>query len=98
MRFKKRRAARIRNELRQWLRSEYGVRTQYSRAQLDRGREELGFGGVDDPLIANTLFGSDLVPAFADSMGLSVSADDISEIIGAASDLAEDAAELLVDN
>ena len=63
MRFRKRRVGRIRDELRQWLRSRHGLRAKYSQLQIDAGREDLGFDGIDDALIAYTLFGPDLVPA-----------------------------------
>jgi hypothetical protein len=38
MRFRKRRVRRIRDELRQWLRSCYGLRARYAQVQIDAGR------------------------------------------------------------
>ena len=84
MKFRKHRVVRIRDELRQWLRSRHGLRSQYSQQQIDAGREELGFGGVEDALVAYTLFGGDLVPAFSDSLGLSLSAEQIDDIVSMA--------------
>jgi hypothetical protein len=94
-RFRKRRVARIRDELRQWLRSQFGIRTQYSQQQIDAGREELGFDGVDDTLIAYTLFGADLLPAFSDSLGLTVSAEELSELAAAADESLTEMADFL---
>lgn len=81
MKLRKRRVGRIRDELRQWLRSRYGLRAQYSQRQIDAGREDLGFSGVDDALVAYCLFGADLLPAFPDSLGLTLSADEINDIV-----------------
>ena len=81
-----RRAERIRNEMRQWLRSHLGVRTQYSKAEIDSGREDLGFSSVEDALFAYTLFGGDLMPGFAESLNLSISPEDIHDLIEAACD------------
>jgi len=91
----KRRVGRVRDELRQWLRSHHGLRTSYSKNEIDRGREDLGFGGIDDALVAYTLFGGDLMPGIADSLGLSVTAEQISEIIDAVSEGVVDTTELL---
>ena len=74
------------------------MRTHYSRQQIDRGREELGFRSVDDALVAYTLFGSDLAPEFADSMGLAAAVDEINEVIGSVSEGVLDVADLLADN
>ena len=86
MKLRKRRVARIRDELRQWLRSRYGLRAQYAQRQIDLGREELGFSGSDDALVAYTLFGADLVPALSDSVSLALSADDVHAIVSMATD------------
>lgn len=94
----KRRAARIRDELRQWLRSRYGLRPDYTKDQIDGGREELGFDAVEDALVAYTLFGPDLVPGFMDSMDLSISIGEISEVIAAIADDTMDIADLLADS
>lgn len=96
MKITPRRAARIRDEMRLWLRSRHGIRTQYSQKEIDKGREDLGFGSVEDALIAYTLFGGDLMPDFAASLDLPISAEEISDIVDAASDGVMDAADLLV--
>ncbi len=81
MKFRKRWVRRIRDELRQWLRSRYGLRARYAQVQIDAGRQDLGFDGIDDALIAYTLFGSDLVPAFSDSLGPALSTEDIDDMM-----------------
>ena len=86
MKLRKRRVGRIRDELRQWLRSRYGLRLQYSQQQIDAGREELGFSGVEDALVAYCLFRSDLVPAFSESLGLSLSSEEINDIVSMATE------------
>ena len=93
--FRKRRVLRIRDELRQWLRSRFGVRTQYSQQQIDAGREDLGFDSVDDTLIAYTLFGADLVPAFSDSLGLAFSAEELRGLVTSAAGSLAEVADLL---
>lgn len=60
------RARRVRDELRLWLRSRYGIRTAYSQAQIDRGARTLGLDGADDLMLAYTFFGGDLLPAGVD--------------------------------
>ncbi len=95
MKIRKRRAIRIRDELRQWLRSRHGVRSQYSKQQIDAGREELGFNSTDDVLVAYTLFGADLVPAFLHTSELSVSAELISQILSVSTDGLTEAAEFI---
>ncbi len=42
MKFRKRKVRRIRDELRQWLRSRYGLRARYAQVQIDAGRQDLG--------------------------------------------------------
>jgi hypothetical protein len=78
--------------MRLWLRSRYGLRAEYSQEEIDKGREDLGFGGVEDALVAYTLFGGDLMP------DLPFSADEIGEILEVAADGAMDAADLLIDD
>lgn len=56
----------MRDELRLWLRSRHGIRTTYSRQQIDRGARSLGLDGADDLMLAYTLFGGDLLPAGVD--------------------------------
>lgn len=86
MRFRKRRVRRIRDELRQWLRSRYGLRARYAQVQIDAGRQDLGFDGIDDALIAYTLFGPDLLPGFSDSLGLALSAEDFGDMMSIATE------------
>lgn len=86
MRFRKRRIRRIRDELRQWLRSRYGLRARYSQVQIDAGRQDLGFDSIDDALIAYTLFGPDLVPAFSDSLGLALSTEEFNDMMSIATE------------
>ena len=95
MKLRKRRVGRIRDELRQWLRSRYGLRTQYSQQQIDEGREDLGFSGVEDALVAYCFFGSDLVPAFSDSLGLTLSAEEINDIVSMAMESLTDVADFI---
>ena len=98
MKIAPRRTARIRDEMRLWLRSRHGIRAGYSQESIDQGRQDLGFESVEDTLVAYTLFGGDLMPGMVDSLGLSVSADEIAGIIGAVPDGLLDAADLLVDD
>lgn len=91
MRITPRRAGRIRDEMRLWLRSRHGLRTQYSQEEIDKGREDLGFGGAEDALVAYTLFGGDLMPGIAESLELPISAEEISDIVDAVSDGVMDA-------
>lgn len=95
MKIRKRRVIRIRDELRQWLRSRHGLRSQYSKQQIDAGREDLGFRSTDDVLVAYTLFGADLVPAFLDTSDLSVSAELINQILLTSGDGLTEAAEFI---
>jgi hypothetical protein len=92
MRITPRRAGRIRDEMRLWLRSQYGLRAEYSQEEIDNGREDLGFSGVEDALVAYTLFGGDLMP------DLPLSAEEIGELLEAAADGVMDVADLLVDD
>ncbi len=98
MKIAPRRAGRIRDEMRLWLRSRHGVRAEYSKEEIDRGREDLGFGSVEDALIAYTLFGGDLMPAIMDSLESSVSVDQIATIVEALPDGILDATDLLADD
>jgi hypothetical protein len=98
MKISPRRAARIRDEMRLWLRSRHGIQAAYSKQEIDHGREDLGFGGADDALIAYTLFGGELMPDMADSLGILVSPDDIAAIIEATSDGVLNATEWLVED
>ena len=93
-----RRVARIRDEMRLWLRSHHGIRAGYSMEAIDEGREDLGFGGVEDALVAYTLFGGDLAPGMVDSLSLIVSADETATIIAAIPDDIIDVADLLGDD
>lgn len=95
MKIRKRRVIRIRDELRQWLRSRHGLRSQYSKEQIDAGREDLGFRSTDDVLVAYTLFGADLVPAFLDTSDISVSAELINQILLTSGDGLAEAAEFI---
>ena len=70
-RLRKRRASRIRTELGLWLSQNAGRSGRYSKLQIDRGREELGFTGLDDALVAYSLFGANLLPDFLSLQGLS---------------------------
>lgn len=79
MQLKKRRINRVRDEMRVWLRRHHGYRVEYTRADIDNGREELGFDGVEDALVAYTLFGGDFAPSFASSLGFSM--DDVSLVV-----------------
>jgi hypothetical protein len=98
MKISPRRAARIRDEMRLWLRNRHGIRTTYSKSEIDAGREDLGFAGADDALIAYTLFGGELMPDMLDTIDLPVSPDDIAAIIEVASDSGLDAAEWLAED
>lgn len=93
-----RRTRRIRDEMRQWLRSRHGIRAGYSKKEIDRGREDLGFDSVEDAFIAYTLFGGDLMPEMVDSLDASISADEIAAIVDAIPDELFDATDLLVDD
>ena len=70
-RFRKRRAARIRTELGLWLSQHGAGGDTFSKAQIDRGREELGFTGVDDAMVAYTFFGTNLLPDLLEIEGMS---------------------------
>ncbi len=98
MKITPRRVARLRDEMRQWLRSHYGIHATYAQNEIDRGREDLGFDGVEDALVAYTMFGGDLMPNIAESLDVSVSLQEVNEIIGAASTGIVDAADLLFDD
>jgi hypothetical protein len=92
-----RRARRIQNELRLWLRSKYGTLQSYSKFEIDRGREVPGFSGVEDALVAYTFFGPDLVPNFMDSVAQSIPAEELKGIVDALADGAGDLADLFGD-
>lgn len=92
-----RRAGRIQNELRLWLRSKYGTLQSYSKSEIDLGREALGFSGVEDALIAYTVFGPDLVPNFMDSVELSIPAEELKDILDALANGVGDIADLFGD-
>lgn len=95
MKIRKRRVIRIRDELRQWLRSRHGLRLQYTKQQIDAGREDLGFSSTDDVLVAYTLFGADLVPAFLEASELPISAELIDQIMAASADGLTEVAEFI---
>ena len=80
-RSKGRRLARIRNEMRLWLRTHCGHRLSYSQKDIDNGREELGFKSVDDAFIAYSIFGADLAPTLMDDLEWTVFAEDFSELV-----------------
>lgn len=84
--------------MRLWLRERHGIRAGYSQEAIDHGRQELGFESSADALVAYTLFGGDLVPGMLDSLGLTISADQIAAITAAAPDSLLDAADLLVED
>ena len=77
----KRRTARIRNELRLWLRARYGRRFFYTQKQIDIGREELGFRSVDDAFIAYSLFGADLSPGILSALDVNTPMEDLSDAL-----------------
>ena len=85
--FRKRRVSRIRTELGLWLSQQHGGGTRYEKAQIDRGRQELGFDSVDDALVAYTFFGANLVPDYLELNGL---ADFQADIESALDSLMED--------
>lgn len=91
-----RRTRRIRDDMRQWLRSRHGIRAGYAKEEIDLGREDLGFDSVEDAFIAYTLFGGDLMPEMVDSLDVSISADEIAGIVNAMPDDLFDATDLLV--
>lgn len=78
-----RRAGRIQNELRLWLRERYGVQDSYAKSEIDIGMESLGFRSLDDALIAYTFFGPDLVPGFLASLDTTFSPEDLTGVIDA---------------
>lgn len=92
-----RRAGRIKNELRLWLRSNYGTLQSYSKSEIDLGRQALGFGSVDDALVAYTFFGPDLVPNLMDSVELSIPAQELKAILEALENGVGDIADLFGD-
>jgi hypothetical protein len=98
MKIAPRRIRRIRDEMRLWLRSRHGFRAGYSQREIDRGREDLGFGSIEDTLIAYTLFGGDLMPELLDSLELGISADEIAAIVAVAPDGLFDPTDLLVED
>ena len=98
MKFAPRITRRIRDELRLCLRSRHGIRAGYSKQDIDQGQEDLGFGSIEDTLIAYTLFGGDLMPEMVSSLELPLSADQIAAIVEAVPDGIFDATELLVDD
>ncbi len=77
----RRRATRIRNELRLWLRSNFGHRISYAQKQIDIGREELGFRSADDALIAYSLFGADLSPNVLDALEPNLEMEDLDGLL-----------------
>ena len=83
MKLAPKRTRRIRDEMRLWLRSHHGIRTGYPQDAIDQGREDLGFSGVEDALIAYTLFGGDLMPGMVELLDLDVSANEIAAIVEA---------------
>ena len=91
------RIRRIRDEMRLWLRSRHGIRPGYTKDVIDQGREDLGFGSVEDTLVAYTLFGGDLAPGMLDSLGLVASPGDIATISESSADSAIEVADLLGD-
>ena len=84
--------------MRLWLRSHHGIRAGYSKDAINQGREELGFGSVEDALVAYTLFGGDLAPGMLDSLSLVASPGEIATIIESSADGAIEVADLLGDD
>ncbi len=76
-----RRTARIRNELRLWLRARCGRRFFYTQRQIDIGREELGFRSADDAFIAYSLFGADLSPDILSALNVNTSIEDLDDAL-----------------
>lgn len=68
--FRRRRVARIRTELGLLLSQRHGGGANYEKSQIDLGRQELGFGGLDDALVAYAFFGADLIPDLLSLNGL----------------------------
>jgi hypothetical protein len=66
--------------MRLWLRTHCGQRLSYSQKDIDNGREELSFKGVEDAFIAY-FFGADLAPTVMDNVELTVFAEDFSELV-----------------
>lgn len=95
MGFHVRRAIRVRNELRLWLRENCGVRLSYGKREIDHGKEVLGFDEVDDALVAYTFFGPDLLPDFVDSLDESISSEYVGNIASILADVAIDATDLV---
>ena len=88
-----RRVVRVRNEMRLWLRTNFGRRFSYSKREIDKGRQELGFNSADDAFVAYSLFGADLSPAKMGSLELNALVEDLNESIEGAAfepDLASD--------
>ena len=85
-RFRKRRVSRIRTELGLWLAQKHGGSTRYEKMQIDRGREELGFSGVDDALVAYTFFGANFVPEYLALNGLEEFAVEIETVLDSMAD------------
>ncbi|MGI9203233.1 MAG: hypothetical protein ACR2Q3_04450 [Woeseiaceae bacterium] len=98
MKLSRRRAARIQNELRLWLREKFGMRSTYSKSEIDLARQKLGFDDVDDALVAYTFFGPDLVPGLLASGETSVSAPELADIIDALEIGIDGGADLFVDD
>jgi len=98
MKMTPRRAGRIRDEMRQWLRSHHGMHTSYSQDKIDQGREDMGFGSDEDALFAYTLFGGDLMPGMVESLDSAIPPEAIADILEAASDFVFDAADLCIDD
>lgn len=98
MKLSPRRVARIRNELRAWLRTRHGIRRGYVREQIDLGREELGFRSTDDALIAYTFFGPDLLPGIAGEPEFLLSEHDITALAELSLDGDLDLSQLFVDD
>lgn len=94
-RIRKRRAKRLDHSLGLWLARKYGSRSRYSKPEIDKGCEDLGYRGVDDYLVAYTLFGDDLAPNMA---GMDASASDMAAQVSEIVRDTGDAASVLLDD
>ena len=92
------RARRIQNELRLWLRQQYGVLDTYSKSEIDLARHTLGFNSVDDALVAYSIFGPDLVPGFLASVETTISTEQLTDLVDALDQGIGDIADLLGDD
>ncbi len=71
------RLRRLRQDLGLWLQNRYGGQPPYERNQIDKACEQLGLQGLDDLMVAYSLFGSNLVPDLIVDAGLETAATEI---------------------